>query len=276
VSLGRYSDLTALEKAASARPADAETQAEAALGYWVNEDMDRARTSALKAYGLDAKNKKALWTLAQLAAGAHDIAEARRRFTELVQAGGDGYDARLGLAKLALEEKDGTAAERDLVRAKQLDPERSEPSFLLYDLYTKSNRDDDALRELERFAFIENMDFGAHKKLVERYAARGNFAKVREIGERALYINPLDAELHVTLGQAYLAAPAAPDKAVFELESALMVEDGLRRPAVAYLALARAYVARKDPAKAKKALAKALELEPDHAEALALKKTLGK
>jgi tetratricopeptide (TPR) repeat protein len=274
VAMGRYGDLAAREKTAAAKPLDAEAQAELALAYLAAEDDDRAKLTALKALGLDARNRKALWTLAKTAGAAGDVAEARKRAGELIAAGGDGYDARMLLARLALGEKDLAAAERELVRAKQLDPERSEPSFLLYELFAKSNRENDSLRELERFAFIENMDFGAVKKLVEKYAARGNFAKVREFGERGLDINPLDAELHVALGEAYLAAPAAPDKAVFELESALLLSEGLRRPAVAHIALSRAHLARRDPGKARKSLARALELEPDNAEALALKKAI--
>jgi tetratricopeptide (TPR) repeat protein len=276
VSLGRYGDLTALEKAAAAKPTDADAQAGLALGYFVAEDGDRARASAQKALAIDGKNRKALWALAQVAAAAGDSAEAKRRLAELIAAGGDGYDVRLVLAKQAIGEKDVAAAERELTRAKQLDPQRSEPSFLLYDIFTKSNREADALRELERFAQIENMDYGAHKRLVEKYAARGNVAKAREYGEKALDINPLDAELHVMLGEVYLAAPAMPDKAIFELESAAILEESLRRPAVVYIALAKAHVAKRDTAKAKKALAKALEHEPENAEALALRKTLGK
>jgi cellulose synthase operon protein C len=271
---GKYGDLTAREKAAAAKPNDAEAIADLAIAQLVADDADHAKTSAQKALALDGKNKKALWTLARVAVAMGDAAEARKRATELLGVGGDGYEVRMLLARLALEEKDLPAAEKELVKAKALDPERSEPAYLLYELYGKTNRETDALRELERFAFLEHMDFGAVKKLVEKYAARRNWPKVRELGERGLLINPLDAELHVILGEAYLAAPAAPDKAVYELESAVMLADNLRRPAVAHVALAKAYVARRDLPKARKALAKALELEPSNAEALALKKTV--
>ena len=57
-----------------------------------------------------------------------------------------------------------------------------------------------------------------------------------------------------------------------EWESALACAPPLRRPAVAHLGLARARLAKKDVKGAAQAVAEALKLEPENAEALALKK----
>ena len=59
-----------------------------------------------------------------------------------------------------------------------------------------------------------------------------------------------------------------------EFESALAIDPPLRRPAVAHLGAARAYLAMKDPVRARKAVAEALRLEPQNQQALALKKKI--
>ena len=117
------------------------------------------------------------------------------------------------------------------------------------------------------------MEYGPVKKLVDKYSSRQTWAKVKEFGEMALLINPYDADLHVAVGEAYLGL-GKNDDAVWELESALAANPGLRRPAVAHVGLARAHLAKKDDKKARKAVAEALKLEPQNAQALALKKKL--
>jgi tetratricopeptide (TPR) repeat protein len=275
VDPGDYTNLAALEKAAAAAPRDAEAQAALALGDLAAERPDRALAAADAALQLDGKNKKALFASAEVLTQRGDADGARARLRELIAAGGDGYDARLRLGRLALERDDLAEAESELSAAKKLDPERSEPSLLLSERYFKVNREDDGLRELERYAMIEQMELAPVRKLVEKYAARKNWAKVRDFGEMAVYINPFDAEIHLALADAY-GATAAPDSAVFEYESALKAEPPLRRPAVAELGLARVLADKHDVAGAKRALERALKLEPENADALALARKIGK
>jgi tetratricopeptide (TPR) repeat protein len=275
VQLAAYADITALEKAAAAKPDDADMQANLALGYIVAENGDKAQAAAQQALKLDAKNKKGLWAMAEVLGAKGDEGGAREKLEALIAAGGDGYDARMKLARMALAKDDLKEGEAQLTLAKKLDPERSEPYGLLAERLFKANREDDALRELERYAYIEQMEYAPVKKLVEKYTVRKNWPKVREFGEMALFINPYDADLHVALGDAY-AATNAPDPAIYEYESALKAEPPLRRSAIAQLGLARVYVGKKDPATARKALQAALKLEPDNAEALALAKKIGR
>jgi tetratricopeptide (TPR) repeat protein len=267
-----YADVVALEKAAAAAPGDADAIAAVALGYLANQNADKADAAAQKALSIDAKNKKALWVRSELAfVTGGDPAETKKRLEALVAAGGDGYDARIRLGILATRAGDLKEAETQLNLAKKLDPERSEPYSILAEQYFKANRDDDALRELEAYAYIEQMEFAPLAKLVSKYAARKNWAKVKEFGEMGLNVNPWDADLHLSLGEAYLQLKQ-PDAAAYEFESALMAQPAMPRPAVAQIALARAHVARKDTKSAKKAIEAALKLEPKNAEALELKK----
>lgn len=273
LSLDGHDDLTQLEKDVAAKPNDADALAALAVGYALVEDFDKAGDTAEKALAIDAKHKKALAIAAEVALAKADVAAAKTKLDALIAAGGDGYDARMRLARIALHDKDDKAAEAHLAMAKKLDPERSEPYLTMADLHKKAGRDDEAAKELERYVYIEQMEYAPLRKLVERHLARKNWAKVKEFGEMALYINPYDAELHLNLGQAYVAL-TQPDAAVFEYESALAVDPPLRRPAVAHIGLARAWQAKKDVKKAKAAIAAALKLEPQNAEALAVKAEL--
>jgi tetratricopeptide (TPR) repeat protein len=124
---------------------------------------------------------------------------------------------------------------------------------------------------MARYATIEQLEYPPLRKLIARQAARKNWAKVRQLGEMALYLNPFDADLHLTLGQAYGALGVA-YASIYELDSALLAEPPLRRPAVAQIGLARAYLARKDVALARRAVEAALKLEPENAEARELAK----
>jgi tetratricopeptide (TPR) repeat protein len=266
VVLSDYDDLAALEKAAAARPTDAAAQAELALGHLAEEDAAGAQTAAQAALALDGKNRKALFVLGELAAERGDLADAEARYRSLVAAGGDGYDVRMRLARLARERGDLRQAELELQTAKKLDPERSDPYLLLSELYSKTSREDEALAEMERYVMIEQMEYPPLKKLIDKHAARQSWAKVRHLGEMALHINTFDADLHLALGHAYRET-GAPDASIYELDSALLAEPPLRRPAVAHLGLARAYLLKKDPALARRALEAALKLEPENAEA---------
>lgn len=268
-----YLDLAALEKAAAARPDDAAAHADLAIGYLVAQEADKARASAAEALKREPQNRKALWVVAELAFGGEKWPAARAAYEALIAAGGDGYDARMRLAAIALRSNDLGELEAQLTRAKKLDPERSEPYLLLAEQYAKQGRDADALKELEKYVLIEQMEYGPAKKVVDRYVAQKAWAKVREYGEIAVMINPYDPDLHVALATAYEEL-GRHDDAIYEYESALVCDPPLRRPAVAHLGLARTWLAKKDMKRAKQALEAALKLEPQNAEALALKKKI--
>jgi cellulose synthase operon protein C len=268
-----YDDLASWEKEAAAKPADAEALADVAIAYLVAEELDKAVDAADKALAIDAKNKKALWVSAELLLAKGDIAGAKGKLDALIAAGGDGYDARMRLGRIAIHEDNLNDAIAALTKAKALDPERSEPYYALAELYLKKNREDDAIKELEKYVYIEQMEYAPLKKLIGLQQSRKNWAKVREFGEMALYINPYDVDLHADLGNAYIALGKG-DDAVFEFESALASDPPMRRPAVGHIGVAWAYVVKKDVKKAKAAVDKALKLEPKNAEALAMKTEL--
>src|SRR5262249_4320409 len=151
-----------------------------ALGWLANENADKALNAATAALRIDPKNKKALFVTAEILAAKGDADGAREKLNALIAASGDGYEARLRLGRLALARDDLKEAQLQLDAAKKLDPERSEPYGLLAERMFKANREDEALRELEHYVVIEKMEFAPVKKLVDKYAARKAWPKVRE------------------------------------------------------------------------------------------------
>jgi Tfp pilus assembly protein PilF len=270
----QYGDVTQLEKDAAAKPNDAETLANLALGYlYTAGDPDKAEATAKAACKLDPTNKKAIFAVGEVAIQNGDKDRAKQLFEMLLANGGEGYDARIRLAKIAIAEGNVKAAETHIAKAEATDPERSDPYMLMADFYKKLGREDDSLKQLEKYAYIEQMELKPVKELTEKYTDKKNWAKVKEFGEMAIFIDPSDPDLHVDVGDAYVELKQT-DDAIYEFQSALMSDPPMRRPAVAQIGLARAYLAKQDKADAKQALDEALKTEPQNADALALKKQL--
>jgi hypothetical protein len=163
--------------------------------------------------------------------------------------------------------------EKQLCAAKKLDPERSYPFQALAQLYEKQGKQEAALRELEHFAFLEQMDLGPLKKLVTEYAKLANWAKVRTYGEMATFINPQDSEVLLNLGRAYLELDDGA-RALNTYDTLLVVHPAPRRPALVHLGRAKALVALGKPKDAKVALALAKKTEPENADILTLEAKL--
>lgn len=266
-------DIKALEIAVAAKPKSADANARLALGKFFAGEAAEALSAANKALTIEPRNRIALYVSAEVALRGRDIAGAKEGFKKLIAAGGDGFDVRGKLGMIARHEDDVAEAEKQLCAAKKLDPERSYPYMELAQLYEKAGRTDDALRELETYVMLEQMQYGPVMKLVKGYKQKKNWSKVRTYGEIALQINPFDGALHLDLGVAYLETGDLA-KAAYELDSALMSTPELRRPALAHIALTRVWLAQNNKRMARTQLKKALEHEPANAEALELKKQL--
>jgi tetratricopeptide (TPR) repeat protein len=272
---GNLGKLSALSRAAAAAPKSAEAQARLALGQFYEGQAPRARAAAEKALALYADQHLALYVLAELDLREGDTASAKKRYESLIETGADNFDLRVRLGQVEINRGDFDRAIRHLCTAKVLDPERAYPYQVLADLYQRQGKKEEALRELETYVMIEQMQLGYVMKLVDGYAGLNKWDKVRSFGELALEISLADADLFVTLGKAYLET-AAPDRALYSYDTALLVTPAMRRPAVAHIGRARALLALGDKAGARKAVALALKTEPDSAEARQLKAELGR
>ena len=265
-----YDDLKKLEANAAAKPKDAVSFADLALGHFYDGDAEKAEAAAAKALTLEKTNKIALYVQAEVSARKGQSDVAQKSYEDLIRAGGDSFDVRSRLAMLATRKGDTASAEKHLCTSKQLDPERSYPYQALSELYAKSGRQEEALRELETFVMIEQMQYSPVKRLITEYNKLGRWQKVVDYGRLALDINPFDVDLLLVIAKANLEVGDAAS-ALYHYESALVVEPPLRRPAVAHIGRAKALAATGKKSAAKVAIKKALALEPENAEALELK-----
>jgi tetratricopeptide (TPR) repeat protein len=266
-------DIAPLKKAAAARPKDATAQARLSLGYFYEGEAVPALAAAGSALALDPMQTWALYVSAELQLRQGDSAAARALYERMIQAGADSFDIRARLGTIAGGAHEDDLAIKHFCTAKKLDPERAMPYQALAELYRRAGRTEDALRELETYVMIEQMQLGPVSEVVEGYAALKKWDKVRTYGELAIEISLASADLFVTLGQAYLET-GSPDRALYSFDSALLVRPELRRPALAHLGRARALLATGDRKGAQKAVDQALRTEPDSAEAGALRKQL--
>ena len=141
---------------------------------------------------------------------------AKKMFQGLIDDKHDGYDARLWLGKIAVDENNLDEAKKQLALAKQFDPESAEPYVLLAKALLKSEPDV-AVAELEQAAKLEVMDSSIPKALVEIYAKRQAWADVVRTARLSQMIDPYDVEVHDALARA-LAALGHKDEARVELE----------------------------------------------------------
>ena len=267
-----FDDLKKLEIALDASPKSADAHANLALGRFFDGNAGGAQQAAENALKLAPQHKVALYILAELARLRRQPAQAKKRYYELIRAGGDNFDIRARLGELAAQSGNISEAEKQYCAAKQLEPERSFPYGQLARIYKQANRHDDALREMESFVMLEQMQYAPLRDLVASYAKRKSWDKVRRYGELALFINPFDAQLKIHIGNALASVDA--DRALSLLDEALKSRRRLRRPALAHLARARAFVTKGARKSARAAVKQALKTEPNHAEALKLQAEL--
>jgi tetratricopeptide (TPR) repeat protein len=157
-----------------------------------------------------------------------------------------------------------------LEAAHRLDPSQSEPLKGLYDLAVAQKREGDAVDALKRLAPLEQHDRKVWRTLLEKLVAAQQWDEARRIGEGAIFVDVMGGPTHVLYARA-LAAQNAHDKAVFELETALACALKDPEKATAHALLARSLAALKRNAEAAKHRDEALKLDPENAEAKALK-----
>ncbi|MFO0579321.1 MAG: tetratricopeptide repeat protein [Polyangia bacterium] len=179
-------------------------------------EIKAAIAAALK---LDPGCKEALLADGELLQRLGKPAEAEARFQELIQKGGDGFDVRQRLGDSLSARELYDKAQAEYMRAKALDPDRSEPYERLAKNFTKQKREAEALKELEAAAHLDIMDSRLAADLVERLHGQKQWAKVIELGELALHLTPYRGSLRAQLGEAWLEL-GQPARALAELGAA--------------------------------------------------------
>jgi Tfp pilus assembly protein PilF len=189
------SDGDALKEAAAKRDATPRTKALYALALLHAGADDEAQRQLAPLLKEAHPVKEALLGMADLLLRRKEREPARTILRRLIDEGGDGYDVRLRLGQIALALDERDEAEKQLARAKTLDPDLAEPYLLLAKAWQK-DRPEDSLRELEQAAVLDVMDASIPTLLVKRYGALARWKDLLSASERALLIAPFDESVH--------------------------------------------------------------------------------
>jgi tetratricopeptide (TPR) repeat protein len=259
-----YYDMDAIKRSVAAHPNDAKLLGEAAVGALANRDKAGAEDFAGKALKIDPAQPQAHHVLCDIAAATGNASEAQAHFDALKAKGIDGYGLRLNLAALAKKAGQIDVAMAHLERAAALDTQQVEPHAHLAKIHLDAGREDRALDEMRAAADLDPHDRGLYRELITRFAKREQWDLVRQYGERSLWNDPLYAPLHINLAKAY-SKTGDNTKAVFELESSLLVEP--EDVAAVHLELGRLFLQMGQRTKALEAATRALEVDESNREA---------
>jgi tetratricopeptide (TPR) repeat protein len=202
-----YGDVEGLAERVKAHPDDVRSKGLLALGLMKANRAEEAQQLVdsidLSKPPTDQQRREIILAAAELARAKKDWKKAAFFYGGLVTLGADGYEVRMGIARVAAQAGDNAEAEKQFQAAKTMDPDKADPYVELAKLWMKT-REDDALKELEAAAMLDCMDPSVAKLVVEKHAARSHWAKVAELAPLALYIDPFDAKLHAQAARAYV------------------------------------------------------------------------
>jgi tetratricopeptide (TPR) repeat protein len=263
-------DVEEARKDVQAKPNDATAHVVLALSLVRGRKGADAKKELDAALAIDPKNADAHYVAAKLAASEKDLAGAQQHLDAMRSFGKDGYVVHAMLADIAEEKKDKDRMRYHLEAAHRFDPSQSEPLKGLYDIAHEAKRDADELDALRKLAALEQHDRKVWRLLLEKLVALKQWDEARRVGEGAVFVDVTGGATHILYARA-LAAQSAHDKAVYELESALLTNIKDKEKATAHALLAQSLAALKRTPEAKKHLDAALRLDPENADAKAVK-----
>jgi tetratricopeptide (TPR) repeat protein len=257
VPIRRTGALDSAEQAAKKQPRDLRAQCVHALALIRNGEAERASKIVERVLDRDDDYPDALWLKARLlmARGKHEA--ANDILDGLVSDGHDGFEVQMALAELAEERNDLGAAKAAFTAAHRFDPRAAEPLAALAGLARETHERANEIAALRKFVLIAEHSARAYQRLMRLLIDADQAAEAVKVGESAVYVD-MDGLLTHRLYAEALAAVGERDRAVFELESALLCpgRPGDKASAHAQLAgvldgMGRAAAARKHAARAK-------------------------
>jgi tetratricopeptide (TPR) repeat protein len=251
-------------------PTDPRKQVDLALALSARRDLEGADQAVSAALAENPIEPDAHFLRARILRAKRDTNGARQELVGMVRRGHDGYAVRMMLADLATDAKNRDAARFEFHLAHEFDPSMVEPVQALYDLAVHDKREAEALDWLRLAARLDQHDRKTYRLLLEKLIAAGQFKEARAVGESAIFVDVENHAVHSLYANA-LSQTGAHDRAVFELESALLCNPPRPEAAAIQVRLAKEHAAMGNRAKAKDAQAEALRLDPTNAEASALK-----
>jgi tetratricopeptide (TPR) repeat protein len=256
--------------AVSAAPQSARAHVVLALALLRAHQADDASREVQEALRLDPKDANAHYVGAKLAATKKDLAGEQSHLLAIKSGGGDGYTVEMGLAELAESRGDEPARRAALEAAHRFDPTQVEVVKELLKIAKSDKRDADVLAALRDIARLDQHDRVHWRELLSTLVAAKQWDEARRMGEAALYVDVESSSIHTDYARA-LAATGDHQAAAFELESALLCDAKPPERATQHALLARERQALGDLPSARTHRDEALKLDPQNAEARALK-----
>ncbi|MBK8976853.1 MAG: tetratricopeptide repeat protein [Planctomycetes bacterium] len=160
------------------------------------------------------------------------LPEAAALYEKGFAAGADDFDSRIRYADILRQQGDRDGAIQQLQLAKRCWPDCTDqgtaPELVLARLYEEMGRTAEAMMELRTFCRRTARAFAPRRQLAAFARDAGDRAQEAELLDEAVQIDPFVRDVHVRLGDAYVALGRLQD-AVRELEVALAVLPELDR-----------------------------------------------
>ncbi|MBI5532076.1 MAG: tetratricopeptide repeat protein [Deltaproteobacteria bacterium] len=252
-------------KAAQASPNDLRKQIELAIAAAGANDEEKAVAALAAANRINANDAHVRYLNSKMALAKKDLAGAQKILETMVRDKQDGFTVRMQLADLAEAAKDTRTMRAHLEAARRFDPVQTEPLQALYDLAKKEKRIDDQIAALRELSILDQHERRVYRRLMEALAEKQNWDEVAKVGARAVFVDVASPIVHRLYGMA-LSKTNQRDKAIFELESALLCSPKAKDGAAIYAELARLYKAAGQVDKSKAAEAEAARLGSGNAE----------
>jgi tetratricopeptide (TPR) repeat protein len=256
--------------AAATAPQSAPARTSLALALLRAHKPDEARHEADEALRLDPNDKDAHYVAAKIASMGRDAAAAEAHLRAIRAAGGDGYTVEMALAEIAEVRDDDAGRRAALEAAHRFDPTQVDALKELLKIAKAEKRSADELQLLREVARLDQHDRVHYRELLARLVAAKSWDEAKRTGEAALYVDVESAAIHTDYARA-LSATGEHEAAAYELESALLCEAKPLEKAVAHALLAQERLSLGDVAAARAHRDEALKLDPQSAEARALK-----
>jgi tetratricopeptide (TPR) repeat protein len=263
-------ELDDAKRAVKDKPNDPDAHVTLALSLVHGHKLADAKQELAAALATDPKHADAHYLSAQIAIGEKDAKTAESHLDAMRASGHDGVKIHMLLADIAESKEDKAKLRYHLEAAYRLDPSQSDPLRGLYDLAHEAKNEGDELDLLRKLAQLEQHDKKVWRLLLEKLVGQKAWDEARRVGESATFVDVTGGPTHVLYARALLAQKVW-DNAIFELDTALLSAMPPKEKATAHALMAEAFVAQKRTADATKHRDEALKLDPENAEAKALK-----
>jgi tetratricopeptide (TPR) repeat protein len=258
------------KKRADDDPKSPRRQVELALALLDEHQADEADEALTAALAENPVDPDAHFLRAKIRHAKQDVDGSRRELLDMIRTGSDGYAVRMMLADLAAEAKMDDRARFEFELAHEFDPTMVEPLQALYDVDHRAKRDNATLDWLRQIAKLDQHDRKAYRLLLEGLVDAKQFAEAKAVGEAAMFVDVENPVIHALYARA-LAETGDHKKAVFELESGLACDPPAPQAAQFHARLSAEHLALGNREKAKAEQAEALRIDPNNADAKALK-----